>query len=206
MRPRIPSTHVQILLLALLITCGFLLGAVRAGVARQATAAPAEMTLNTTVRDFKIEHPDFEPTTGGFVTGLVRTSLGPDGKPVLAEPYGRGSISGPETFSQWYNDVPGVNLRTTLPLTLTETSPGSGIFRFSSSSFFPIDDQLWEWSSSTTTYSQMGPVGWQPGSAFTVKRGTLGCCVLLSRVMIPPPVPMSVAESCLAVARQFANP
>jgi len=38
--------------------------------------------------------------------------------------------------------VPGVNLATTVPLTLTETAPGSGIFAYSNSNFFPIDNAL----------------------------------------------------------------
>ena len=101
-------------------------------------------TLPATVRDFNASHPDFEGGISGLRTGLVEPTIESCGKPVLAEEmYGQGAITGPETFDQWYNDVEGVNLTTTIPIVLTETSLGSGIFTYGSSSLFPIDGELW---------------------------------------------------------------
>ncbi|HEY4425929.1 MAG TPA: fibro-slime domain-containing protein, partial [Pyrinomonadaceae bacterium] len=106
------------------------------------TAASSAIVLNATVRDFTDAHPDFEKGISGLVTGLVQTQLGPDSKPVFVGPNGRGAISSTASFNQWYNDVPSVNLKTTIPIELRETTPGSGVFSFLSNAFFPIDGQL----------------------------------------------------------------
>ncbi|MFK7960077.1 MAG: fibro-slime domain-containing protein [Phycisphaerales bacterium] len=63
-----------------------------------------------------------------------------------------------ESFDSWFRDVPGVNMSTTVPLTLVEEQPGSGIYVFDSGNidedhnpifadlpipgFFPINGQL----------------------------------------------------------------
>lgn len=106
------------------------------------TTASSAIVLNATVRDFNDTHPDFEKGISGLVTGLVQSQLGADGKPVFVGPNGRGAISSTASFNQWYNDVPSVNLKTTIPIELRETTPGSGVFSFLSNSFFPIDGQL----------------------------------------------------------------
>jgi fibro-slime domain-containing protein len=107
-------------------------------------AAPTSITLTGTVRDFHDSHPDFEYVISGLETGIVQSTLGLDGKPVYAKGDGSSSVSttGQENFDQWYNDVLGINLSTTIDLTLNETSPGSGIYAYSNSEFFPIDDML----------------------------------------------------------------
>ena len=43
-----------------------------------------------------------------------------------------------DTFNQWYHTVDGVNQKFTKQLQLTETAPGSGIFVYDSSAFFPL--------------------------------------------------------------------
>ena len=102
-----------------------------------ASQAAAAINLNATVRDFTPTHPDFEHYLGNDV-GAVQTTLGPSKNPVLSAA-SRPTITSAASFAQWYDDVPGVNLNFPLTLTLTETSPGSGIFAYGSSSFFPID-------------------------------------------------------------------
>jgi fibro-slime domain-containing protein len=104
------------------------------------TAHALSINLNTTIRDFNSSHPDFEGTIGGLQTGLVNSSL-TLGKPTYSG-IPTSQIASAASFNQWYNDVPGTNLSTSYALTLDETAPGSGIFGFSSSSFFPIDGQL----------------------------------------------------------------
>lgn len=106
------------------------------------TTAASAIVLNATVRDFRDTHPDFEKGISGLVTGLVQTQLGPNQKPVFVGPNGRGAISSTASFNQWYNDDPSVNAKTTIPIELRETTPGSGVFSFLSNSFFPIDGQL----------------------------------------------------------------
>ena len=99
-------------------------------------------TISASIRDFREEHPDFEKFGGsGATTGLVLPTLGPDGKPVHAASGPTDQTSGPEGFAQWYNDVPGVNIRVDIDLPLVETSPNT--FEFDSSFFFPIDGQGW---------------------------------------------------------------
>lgn len=115
---------------ALTLSAVFLLGP------SLANAAP--ITLETTIRDFSDAHADFESAVGGFgfTTGLVGSTLGADGKPVYA---GGNTLSTEANFNQWYNDVAGVNHTFTGSLTANETAPGSGIFTFTSNSYFPID-------------------------------------------------------------------
>jgi fibro-slime domain-containing protein len=97
------------------------------------------ITLNTTIRDFSDAHPDFEGPTG-FETGIVGPTLGIDGKPVYAGGAGTATTHGATYFDQWYRDVEGVNVSANYDLTLQDS--GSGVYRYSSSSFFPIDNQL----------------------------------------------------------------
>jgi len=107
-----------------------------------AIAAYADQTITTTIRDFQSTHSDFEDGVSGLVTGLVATTLPSDKKPVFVAAPGAGAITDASTFAQWYNDIPGINRDTMLPLVFTETSPGSGIFEYNNTSFFPIDDML----------------------------------------------------------------
>ena len=110
----------------------------------QSTLASPTITLTATVRDFHASHPDFESTISGHETGIVQTTLGIDDKPVYAKGDGSTSPSthGTANFNQWYNDVSGINMSTDLSLVLTETAPGSEIYRYWDGSFFPIDGQL----------------------------------------------------------------
>jgi fibro-slime domain-containing protein len=105
---------------------------------------PNPPVLAGVVRDFRIAHPDFEMDgTPGSEKGIVMEALGPDGKPVY-----RGgnnvqhSTTNGDNFSQWYNDLPGVNARTEIDLQLEPSPRRAGFFIFSDTSFFPIDDEL----------------------------------------------------------------
>src|SRR4030065_2038072 len=68
--------------------------------------------LTGTIRDFKIDHADFEQASiCGLKTGLVGSTLGSDNKPTFGL-NGTDCITSAETFSQWYNDTSGTNLST----------------------------------------------------------------------------------------------
>jgi len=104
------------------------------------------ISLLTNIRDFANydsglpqAHPDFNHFGGGVHTGIVAQTLGADDKPVYVD--GQGVITSKETFDQWYNDVNGVNIDIPYTLTLTETGPGTGVYGYDSSAFFPIDNQ-----------------------------------------------------------------
>ncbi|ACK73110.1 fibro-slime family protein [Gloeothece citriformis PCC 7424] len=100
------------------------------------------LTLSGTIRDFNDSHPDFEDAIA-TEKGIVQSILGADKKPVYAKGDGSTSptTSGEENFNQWYRDVPGVNLSSTLDITLTDDD-GDGIYTYTNSNFFPIDNQL----------------------------------------------------------------
>jgi fibro-slime domain-containing protein len=112
------------------------------GIGEFAVKPPERSTfsLSGTVRDFNDTHPDME--RGGPIgldPGIVATTLGADGKPVYAGG-SIGSTTDAANFSQWYNDVPGVNQSKNFTIQLDDI--GEGLYQFSDSSFFPIDDQL----------------------------------------------------------------
>jgi fibro-slime domain-containing protein len=115
-------------------------------------------TLDVTYRDFDATHPDFEmPFMGDVVRrGLVEVTLGTDQKPVFKDPVGypalamsptainpdwrptAPAITSAASFKQWYN-TSDVNRAIPKKLVLTEATPGTGIFGYESSAFFPLD-------------------------------------------------------------------
>ncbi len=99
-------------------------------------------TLTAILRDFKASHPDFEDALGDD-RGIVADDLGSDNKPVYAHTGATATVSGKDSFDQWYRDVDGVNLRFEIPLPLTETPAGSGVFVYDDTTFFPLDGQGW---------------------------------------------------------------
>jgi fibro-slime domain-containing protein len=104
-------------------------------------AGPSSITLTTTVRDFLDTHPDFEKAIADD-RGFVASTIGADRKPVYIGGAGTVTTHGAANFDQWYRDVLGINMTTSLDLTLNETFPGSGIYSYSNGAFFPIDNQL----------------------------------------------------------------
>ena len=103
-------------------------------------ASAASITLTGTIRDFNDTHPDFEALIA-VDPGIVETTLGVDGKPVYTGLAGNPTTSGAANFDQWYRDVAGVNMSKSLDVTLDDPDM-DGVFTFSDSSFFPIDDEL----------------------------------------------------------------
>jgi fibro-slime domain-containing protein len=105
---------------------------------------PLPPVLRATVRDFHSSHPDFErPGSGGLDPGIVLDLLGPDGKPVYAGgPGGTLTTTGAEELDQWYRDVPGVNERTEIDITLQTSSASDEFYVYVNRAFFPIDGQL----------------------------------------------------------------
>ena len=109
------------------------------------STALADVTLTGTVNDFVpgvlapgSSNPDFEGGIGGVVTGMVDPTLtGNAPTPIL---FGApGYITSAASFAEWYGSAaPSVSYS----ITLNETSPGSGVYSFASSAFFPIDGQL----------------------------------------------------------------
>jgi fibro-slime domain-containing protein len=95
--------------------------------------------LVATIRDFQSSHPDFETYAGNEASlGLVMDELGGDGKPVFNPGYGGAQmITSMASFSDWYQDVAGVNMAYPIDLGLMEDTPG--MFVYDNSAFFPLD-------------------------------------------------------------------
>lgn len=134
-------------------------------------AQASTVTLSGTIRDFNDTHPDFERSySGGVDTGVVKAELGADGLPVWNGPAGT-DFTDEASFNQWYRDVAGVNMSKAFSLDLEETSPGSGILRYSDTSFFPIDNQLFGNDGRTHNYhftlQLSGQFSFEDGQSFS---------------------------------------
>lgn len=117
-------------------------------------AAAESLELTGTLRDFKDSHGDMEYSrkSFGLRTGIVKSNLGADKKPVFNTRYNRGNysyamITSKDTFDQWFRNVDGVNKSVPYTIVLEDTD-SDGIFRYQRSkhnnkSFFPLDGQLY---------------------------------------------------------------
>lgn len=112
------------------------------------SASAATVTLNGTIRDFCApsiagctQLSDFEGSIPGVVTGMTGSTLS-GGLPTAGANIVAGASSA-ANFAKWYTDSPGYNLSQPFSLSLSETAPGSGVYSYVSSSFFPIDGQLY---------------------------------------------------------------
>ncbi|MEM7576518.1 MAG: fibro-slime domain-containing protein [Planctomycetota bacterium] len=118
-------------------------------------ADEAEETIQLTgiIRDFEVDHPDFEAFPGTY--NKVLDQLGSDGKPRLDLDYlswshskGKQSVTSEATFAEWFNDTPNVNLTMPHTIELQPHSSKENVFWFAREKqmsgdqkyFFPIDD------------------------------------------------------------------
>ena len=105
------------------------------------TAFAASITLTGTVRDFSADSVNFEGPCCYAGTGYVDTPLIGSAPTLTATGASAGHISntGAGAFDKWYTNT--IN-STSYSITLNETAAGSGLYNYSSSAFFPIDNQL----------------------------------------------------------------
>ncbi|MEJ2682188.1 MAG: fibro-slime domain-containing protein [Gammaproteobacteria bacterium] len=109
------------------------------------TVYASTVDIDVVIRDFNINHPDFEPTisSSSIDTGIVAPTLGSDGKPVYTSSAGHPTTHGVDAFNQWYRDVAGVNTSTIKSITLDNTiTADPSVYTFSDNTFFPIDGEL----------------------------------------------------------------
>lgn len=112
------------------------------------------------VRDFKRGddltnypdgHPDFNTLMGWGQTGIVKSILGDDGKPVFDptslnnkactlndQKTSSACTTGQASFDQWYRDVPGTNQTFVVAFQFVPDAAGI-VFTFDAQAFFPID-------------------------------------------------------------------
>ena len=148
--------------------------ALTGAVALPATTAQADtITLTGTIRDFRVDHPDFETYPGTY--NKVAMDLDAQGKPVLDMGYynaklgtSEQSVHSPESFAQWFRDDPDVNIAIPFAIELDnhQAEPG-GVYSWAREKqlsgdlkyFFPIDDQGFG-----LTYPMDGhPLRWESG-------------------------------------------
>jgi fibro-slime domain-containing protein len=107
---------------------------------------PGPPTLQATVRNVYVGQPDFRVAccNGGVDPGIVATTLGADNEPVYAGNPTTGTLTttGASDFYEWYHDVPGDNLSTTISLVFVPVPGQPGINQYDNEEFFPIDNQL----------------------------------------------------------------
>jgi len=94
-----------------------------------------EAVLHAVLRDFSVDHPDFEDYMGSL-TGIVETELGTDDKPVYAADGATAVTTGPAEFAQWYTTEAGVNFEFAEEIPLTDN--GGGTWTYDNPAFFPI--------------------------------------------------------------------
>jgi len=103
-------------------------------------------------KDIPGGHPDFEfalALQNGQVEGIVKSTLKKNEEDGLFKPQysgqSRGSVSSEESFNQWFttyriSDASYGNSEQKIVLPLTEKADQSGVFEYSSETFFPLDD------------------------------------------------------------------
>lgn len=136
----------------------------------------ASTTLTGTVRDFTpgtlspgTSNPDFQSGIGGVQTGLVNSTL-TGSAPTPTGVYGApGYITSAESFAEWFGAAAPSKQ---LSITLNETAPGSGIYSYSNSAFFPINGELLGNYADTGknyhfTYQIAATFGYKPGTGQT---------------------------------------
>ncbi len=130
-----------------------LTGAILAAGIAAVPAQAESIELTGVLRDFKVSHPDMQnpDKSFGVKTDLVQSQLGQDSKPVLRTDLdpSRGMIDGPDSFNQWFNDVPEVNIAVPFTIVLDNGQEGpGGVYSYAREKqlsgdlkyFFPMDD------------------------------------------------------------------
>lgn len=102
-------------------------------------AAAASVSLTGTVRDFSADGINFEGAITGLRTGAVASTLAGASPTLTASGATHISNTGAGAFDNWFTKTTDT---ASYALTLDETAPGSGIYAYSSSAFFPIDGML----------------------------------------------------------------
>ena len=94
------------------------------------------------IRDMPDDHPDIsmvsDPDCSVAKPGLVEPMLDDEGNPVFASNGPGPQLYSAESFAQWYEDVPGVNIPFDVELQLVDQGDTQV---YESDAFFPIDGQ-----------------------------------------------------------------
>jgi len=120
------------------------------------TSIEGSIQISITFRDFHSNHTDFfrDIYSTAATTGMVDSQLDSNGKPVCVNVRGTCGDACPtyptpgasmlddcSTMTEWFTSVPGVNVEWSTSLQLSYDVANEA-FGFTSSSFFPLDDML----------------------------------------------------------------
>ena len=110
----------------------------------QDVTAPSTITISVTIRDFSIKQDcglsDFECFGGSGAKGMVRTTLGDDGIPVMINP-NPSHLHGNSSFYQWYRDIDGQNgksYRFEVPIVFDKIFDNPPEYKHNDQNFFPL--------------------------------------------------------------------
>lgn len=103
----------------------------------ETSALPPTIQVPVIYRDFTPStNPDFEKFCCGVTPGIVRSTLGADGRPVFNAT--QGMVTNAASFDQWYRDTAASRV---ILGSLTLTRQPDNSYQFSSNDFFPLNGQ-----------------------------------------------------------------
>ncbi len=103
----------------------------------ETAALPATIQVPVIYRDFTPStNPDFEKFCCGVTPGIVRNTLGADGRPVFNAT--QGMVTNAASFDQWYRDTSASRV---ILGSITLARQADNSYRFNSNDFFPINGQ-----------------------------------------------------------------
>lgn len=103
-------------------------------------ASAGPISLTGTVRDFQADGKNFEGTITGLREGAVATTLTGSSPTLTASGATHIENNGSAgSFDNWFTKATDTK---SLEITLTETGPNSGVYRYTNNSFFPINGEL----------------------------------------------------------------
>jgi len=156
----------------LLLTCGLAGAMCLPAITHAEDELPESIQLTGVIRDFQTSHPDMESYPGTY--NKVEDQLGENGKPVLDMSYysqtkgsSQQSVFSPESFNQWFVDVPDVNISIPYAINLEPHPDKPGVFYFAREKqmsgdkkyFFPIDEMGFGLTPDTSQW----PLRWANG-------------------------------------------
>ncbi|MDO9132460.1 fibro-slime domain-containing protein [Hydrogenophaga sp.] len=103
-------------------------------------ASAGPISLTGTVRDFNADGANFEGAITNLRTGAVESTLTGSAPTLTASGATHIENNGSDgSFDKWFTKATDTKSH---EITLAETASGSGIYRYTSNSFFPIDGEL----------------------------------------------------------------
>jgi fibro-slime domain-containing protein len=142
-------------------------------------AQNGQLRVPVIFRDFADSDPDFHIGCGNQVSGVVRTELDADGKPVLANG-GAACIQSADSFARWYRDTKALHVS---ELVLYPNEQGGFVNRYGP------QGERWLGKQMFTNVAYGGP-------------GGSGCSMCSTGTCFDPCVPWNSTQACCAEASQ----